>query len=281
MKKIIFIFGFLSTIVLFTNSASGPAAAQLGGYAGSPLEQNQTCSACHGGGSYGASANLEVFDAAGAVAVSKYVLGQQYTIRLTISVTGSPAGYGFQMIDVQQSNNKNVKGFLPTAQQGANIGVVAAGSGNVYAEHRARLSSKVINVKWQAPTTNIGTVVFYAAANAVNGNGSEIGDSPTAGTSIQLPVSPTGTHELGEEVGFTLSPNPTPSAAVLTIDSKVSKPLKVQITDIRGRIVMIENWAVTAGQNQRTLDLTTFSKGLYMLQIIDNQDIISKKIVKL
>ena len=90
-----------------------------------------------------------------------------------------------------------------------------------------------------------------------------------------------GVNELAENVQIQLSPNPTPSTLSVWLDSKVSKSLKIQMTDLSGRIVLSENWSVTMGQNQRTLDLHTFAKGAYMVQIIDNQNVVSKKILKL
>lgn len=282
MKKIIYISLSISSFFLFKGNLGGPINAQQIGYTGSPVDQSTTCNACHSGGTYGASASIEVFNDAGTTAVSSYQLNQQYTIRMTIAVSsGSPAGYGFNMIDLQQSNNKNVKGFLPTAQQATGIGIrTISATGNVYAEHSSRITSKIINVKWKAPSTNLGTIVFYGAANAVNSNGSESGDSPTAGVSVQLPAAPTGTYDLSNKINIELSPNPTPSMVSVTLDSKEAKSLKIQVIDLTGRTVISENWAVTVGQNQRSLDFHTFAKGAYMVQIIDNQDVISKKILK-
>lgn len=283
MKKIIYIFVPIALLFLFTNNASGPVLVQQVGYTGSPVDQSNTCSACHSGGNYGASDNLEVLDAAGTTVVTKYQPNTQYTIRLTISVaSGNPVGYGFHMIDLRAADNSNVKGFLPTAQQSSGIGIrTIASSGRIYAEHTSRLTTKVINVKWKAPATNVGTIVFYAAAMAVNGSSNESGDSPTAGTSIQLPAATTGVNELAENIKIELSPNPTPSNVLLSLDSKWAKPMKIQMTDIRGRIVLFDNWAINVGNNQRILDMHTFTKGMYMLQILDSENIVSKKLIKL
>ncbi len=283
MKQIIYIFASVATLFLYMGNTGGPANVQQIGYTGSPVDQSATCNSCHNGGNYGASANLEVFDATGTTTVTNYELGKQYTIRLTISIsTGNPAGYGFQMIDLRQSNNVNVKGFLPTAQQTAGIAVnTITSTGNIYAEHSSRLNTKIINVKWKAPSTNLGVIVFYAAANAVNGNGDISGDNPTSATSVQLSPMTTGINELAEHLSIQLSPNPTPTNVLVSLDSKVSKALKILITDISGRIVLSENWTVAVGQNQRFLDMQTFAKGAYMVQVVDNQNIVSKKILKL
>ena len=101
MKKIFYVLMPLVAILLFVNNTSGPIVVQQKGYTGAPGDQPNTCRTCHNTGTYGSSAIIEVFDSAGTIAVTKYALGKQYTIRLTISVTsGTPSAYGFQMIDI-------------------------------------------------------------------------------------------------------------------------------------------------------------------------------------
>jgi hypothetical protein len=283
MKKVLYIFCAVTAVFLFTNNAGGPIIRQQKGYTGAPGDQPNTCATCHNSGTFAATATLQVFDAAGTTAVTKYALGQTYTLRLTISATGTPSAYGFQMIDIRKKDSTNVKGFLDKSMQAADIGIdTLTATGRVYAEHNAKLTSNVINVKWKAPATDLGNIVFYAAGNAVNSGGSSAGDNGTTSVSVQLP-SPisSGVSELAEGVQIQLSPNPTPSVVSVFLDSKMSKPLKIQVTDMAGRIVLSQNWNVTVGQNQRSLDMVTFAKGAYMVQIVDNQDVISKKILKL
>jgi hypothetical protein len=284
MKQIIYTCLLLSGFFLFSNNALGPVARQQKGYTGAPGDEPNTCVTCHNSGTFGTTAVLQAFDSLGTTAVTRYVLGRTYTLRLTISVTsGTPTGYGFQMIDIRQSNNANVKGFLPKADQAANIGIdTITASSRVYAGHNARLTSNIINVKWKAPSTDIGTVAFYAAANAVNGAGGSAGDngSPSVRLLLPSPIS-SRTNELAENITVQLSPNPTPNQLNVMLDSKDAKKLRVQISDITGRLVLADSWSISAGQNQRAFDLKNLSRGAYMVQIIENQNIVSKKIFKL
>ena len=284
MKKVLYSFVALATILLFVNSAQGPAIKFKKGYTGAPdgTSNESTCASCHSAAAFGATAKLEIFDSTGTTAVTKYALGKLYVIRMTISTTvGTPVGYGFQMIDIRKKDTTNVKGFLPKVDQATNIGIDSIANGRYYAEHNARLTSNVINVKWRAPATDLGNIVFYAAGNAVDGGGSSGGDNGTPAVNIQLP-SPisSGVSELAENVSIRLSPNPTPSTVAVTLESKMSKTLKIQVTDLMGRTMLTENWAVSAGQNQKSLDFQAFAKGAYMVQIIEGQDVISKKILK-
>ena len=280
----LYIFSGLATILLFVNNATGPARAQQRGYTGAPGDQAATCVTCHNGGTFAPTATLQVFDAAGTTAVTKYALGVEYTIRLTITATsGTPAAYGFQMIDIRKSDNSNVKGFLPKASQAADIGIdTITTTSRVYAEHNARLTSNVINVKWKAPATDLGNIVFYAAGNAVNNAAGQSGDNGTPSVQFQLASPLTSSlNELAENISIEVSPNPTPSMVALRLESKVNKSVKIQIVDVTGRAILSENWGISVGTNQRSLDLNNFSKGVYMVQVVEGQNIVSKKVIKI
>ena len=284
MKKTFYIFSAIVTVLLFANNSAGPIIRQQKGYTGAPGDQANTCTTCHNTGTFGSSAKLEIFDSLGTTLVTKYALGRQYIVRMTISVTsGTPSAYGFQMIDIRKSDNANVKGFLAKTDQATNIGIdTITATSRVYAEHNAPLTSNVINVKWKAPSTDLGNIVFYGAGNAVNLSGSFAGDNGTPSVSVQLasPIS-SGVNDLADNIKIQLSPNPTPSTIAVSLDSKVAKTVKIQVADIMGRTVLSENWAINVGQNVRSLDLQSFAKGAYMVQIIENQNIVSKKILKI
>jgi hypothetical protein len=284
MKKILYIFSALATILLFVNNATGPVVRQQKGYTGAPGDQANTCATCHNSGTFAPTATIQVFDAAGTTAVTKYALGVEYTIRLTITAgSGTPSGYGFQMIDIRKKDSTNVKGFLVKTSQAPNIGIdTITASGRVYAEHNAILTSNIINVKWKAPATDLGNIIFYGAGNAVNAGGSSAGDNGTTSVSVQLasPIT-AGVNELADNISIVISPNPTPSTVALRLESKVNKAVKVRVVDVTGRAVFSENWGISIGTNQRSIDLNSFSKGIYMVQIVEGQDVVSKKVIKI
>jgi hypothetical protein len=284
MKKILYIFSAFATILLFVNNATGPVVRQQKGYTGAPGDQPSTCVTCHNTGVFAPTATIQVFDSLGTTAVTKYALGRQYTIRFTITATsGTPSAYGFQIIDIRKSDNTNVKGFLPKADQAANIGIdTITATSRVYAEHNARLTLNVINVKWKAPATDLGNIVFYAAGNAVNSGGSNADDIGTASVNVQLasPIT-SGVNELADNINILVSPNPTPSMVALRLESKINKAVKIQIVDLTGRVVLYENWGISVGTNQQSIDLKDFARGVYMIQIVEGQNIVSKKVIKI
>ena len=284
MRKIIYSVFTVAFALMLLNNARGPVVAQQRGYTGAPGDQSGTCANCHNTGTFSSTATIQVFDSLGTTAVTKYDLGKQYTIRLTITASqGTPSAYGFQMIDIRRSDSTNVKGFLAKDKQAADIGIdTIAATNRIYAEHNARLTSNIVNVKWKAPATDIGTVVFYGVGNAVNASSSTAGDNGTPSSNVQL-LSPrtAGVNELAEKVSMYLSPNPTPSDVVIKLDSKEAKNLGLRVSDISGRTVISDTWQIQRGDNQKTLNLSQLAKGAYMIQITENQNIVSKKIIKL
>lgn len=286
MKKTTYIFTVLVlATILFSSHAGGYAAVEGLGLTGAPGDTKLTngdavtCQSCHNSGSFNSSATLELFNEAGTTAVTKYEPTKIYTIRVTVNAAaGTPAGYGFQMIDIRKSNDANLKGF--EAAQASGIKLTTLTNGRVYAEHNARSTSKAFNVKWKAPASGTGIVTFYAVGNAVNGNGGTSGDNGTASVKIDFAEMTSSVTDLAAQVQMSISPNPTTEGVVLSLSSKVSKKVQVRMTDVSGRTVISENWQIQAGENSKRWDISHLAKGAYMIQVIENQDIISKKIIK-
>ena len=219
MKKLIYTFALLGTLILFLNSSGGAASGQGNGYTGAPIKgggKELTCQTCHNGGTFNSSATLAVLDSLGTTVVTSYQPNRVYTLRLTITAgAGTPAAYGFQMIDLLKSDTSNVKGFLPNASQAANINIATISNGRVYAEHSARLTSNIVNVKWKAPASGKGVVSFYAVGNAVNRGGSSGGDNGTSSETIDLRESTSAVNELAAQVTIKIAPNPTDRKSVV------------------------------------------------------------------
>jgi Secretion system C-terminal sorting domain/Reeler domain len=287
MKKIINIFSFMAIGILLVSNSGGKAAVEGEGMTGAPGDRMQangsaiTCQNCHNNGTYNPTAKIEFFNDAGTAAVTKYEADKTYTIRLTISATGTPPAYGFQMIDIRKTGSTNIKGFLPTTSQATGIQVTAITTGNQanrsYAEHSRRLTSNMINVKWKAPASGTGSVVFYAVGNAANGSGG----NGTASINAEFAELTSSVNELATTVEMSVSPNPTSESVVLSLSSKKSKNIHVRMTDISGRTVISEKKTIQEGENTIKLDVSNLVTGVYMIQVVENQDIISKKILKL
>ena len=185
MQKRFTFFILLSFSALFslTSYNNGVAVGGNEGNTGAPGDvvsgtTKITCQYCHSSGAFGPpTLKIELYDSLGTTKLTTYVPNKLHTIRATLTAgTGNPAGYGFQMIDINKTTGNPVAGFLPQAAQAANVQIATTSAqgptpNRTYAEHRGVSTSPIFNVKWRAPAKGIGAIVFYAAGNAVNRNG--------------------------------------------------------------------------------------------------------------
>lgn len=275
--------------MLFLNSSSGYGSVNDEGITGAPGDEMnganpKTCQYCHSSGAFGPpSMTIQFLDSTATNVVTSYLPNKLYVVRVTITAgSGTPTGYGFQMIDIRKSNNANLKGFLPTTQQNMGIQVTTLmKNARQYAEHNRRNTSNRFDVKWRAPATNgLGIVTFYAAGNAVNGNSDSSGDGTTF-KNAELSEGRVSTRDIDENIHFSLSSNLITEGVSLNLLSLDTRLLQVRITDLSGRTVLLDSWKVMSGDNQKTLDLSRMSKGAFMIQIIENQCIVTKKIIKM
>lgn len=163
----------LACTILFTSYQDGPGTSG-GAYIGAPGELGTTCGTCHKNpGSYGfVFIDIKMLRPNG-TAVNAYIPGNSYDIVITVnSEVGTPAGYGFQAVALDNANN-NAGTF---ASENANIDIETINN-RLYAEHNTPSPTNVFTVRWQAPSASSGTVTFYASGNAVNGDGTRTGDS--------------------------------------------------------------------------------------------------------
>jgi hypothetical protein len=189
-------------IVLLTVSAvyasvTGPEAR----YTGAPGDIN-SCIQCH-----------DDFDqanvGAGSVSIGNvpavYEPGQQYTLTVTVQ-QGGRQRYGFQLTAIDTDNNR--AGTLAAVGGDAQLNSGTGVGGRQYIQHTQTgtlpngQGSRTWQVRWTAPSTDVGTVKFYVAGNAANGNGDNQGDfiytnsaiteSPTSAVTVSLTSQPDG-----------------------------------------------------------------------------------------
>lgn len=81
-------------------------------------------------------------------------------------------------------------------------------------------------------------------------------------------------------ISYNLYPNPNDGKCVLTLSSETEGDLLIEITDLPGRVVYKNKMRVTRlGQNETSINLSPFAKGVYMLQISNTKGTASKKII--
>ncbi len=85
--------------------------------------------------------------------------------------------------------------------------------------------------------------------------------------------------ELGQEVTFTIYPQPTAGIINVRFAGVVSEALVVRLYDLSGRVVMEKQWTVTT-DDVKLLDATHLRQGVYILQVSGTHINLSQQLLK-
>jgi len=274
--RIIYIFMILLFAVAFLfNFSSGPANSSALDRTGSPIGGGLTCGQCHMGNNFQPDLAITLMD--GNDVVSGYEPGVTYNLVFEITPgSGTPSGYGLQAIVLDGSDN-NVGEF---SNPPANTQVTDLQGFN-YFEHSGVIDTNPISVEWTAPATGTGQITVYASGLAANVNGANTGDGVSS-TTITLTEGISSTGNLFD-VDFDLSvlANPIGSQLPIKIDSPSGKKLNINILDLNGRIALQTQQRVAQGENTFNVEVSNLTKGIYFLQVSDDEGFVTKKLLKL
>ncbi len=183
LVKITVMFLFLSAMIaaLLTDNpaietAHGFSSGPPAGHTGAPGELTCATSGCHQGSLNGGPGRLTI------TAPSVYEPGETYQITVRQTATeSSRRRWGFQLTALTVSNRK--AGDLNNTN---NLAVVldddGPGFNRQYIEHTlngtfaGQTSQASWTFEWTAPDTDAGPVIFYAAGNQANNDGTNNGD---------------------------------------------------------------------------------------------------------
>ncbi len=121
-------------------------------------------------------------------------------------------------------------------------------------------------------TTNSGTAIITATIK----DGSAIGTDYTQDFSVE--VSPLSINNPTQELSnITIYPNPTNGE--LEIESKNLRINKIEVLDIKGKIVLSHPFNILSVNHR--IDISNLNSGIYFIKVITTQGEIVKKLVKL
>ncbi|HSE98761.1 MAG TPA: choice-of-anchor V domain-containing protein, partial [Blastocatellia bacterium] len=163
-----------------------------------------------------------------------YEPGRQYTLRVVTQQTGRQR-FGFQLTAIDKNGER--VGTLAPLGGDSQLNPVTGEGGRQYINHtQAGVSStssgtRLWLVRWTAPATDKGTVRFFVAGNAANGDGTNqndyiytnsfISESPTTVVIVSFETDVTGlTLEAGSR--FTIDWNATNPSNVASYDVRYS-----------------------------------------------------------
>ncbi len=226
------------------------------GRSGSPGDGGNTCSACHNGGNFNSSSDITTN-----IPITGYELNTNYNI--TINTTSSAPSYGFQLVAENSSNTK--------------VGSFTAGSGSQVLNNRITHSSPNNTgdwtFVWTSPSTDVGNVTFYAAINCANGNGGAFdGADQTITTSTSFPSLSTKRFNA---LAFDMYPNPASNSLNIDLPNGAVSA-KVEFYDYVGKLAL----RAEISPNNNSINVSDLSSGMYILKVITDNKIGSKKFIK-
>src|SRR5262249_52028321 len=162
------------------------------GHSGAPGELTCAVSGCHGGSPNTGPGQFQI------TAPASYEPGKTYAIMVTHTTTDtSRMRWGFQLTALDGSNMR--AGDLQNSSGLTQVIPGGPGGNRQYIEHtmlgtfQGQTLRASWTFNWMAPSSNVGTVTFYAAGNQANNDTRETGDQIYT-TSVSVPVAnvPTG-----------------------------------------------------------------------------------------
>lgn len=274
--RILLIFSVISIWILSVGYNNGPAQIEGIDRTGSPLSGGAFCGECHNsGGSYNPEMLISVVDK-NDQSVTKYTPGETYKLRVGYEFEGTPAGYGVQavVLDLDQNN----AGIFKNGSQKTQIVEI---NDVAFFEHEKLVSILPFEVEWIAPPAGTGQVIAYAGGIVANGNRGNSGDNAVLGKVDLTEDTGTSTDDFDEnQINFQLLNNPTNQKIRVTLESEHQGIYQFKLYDLAGKILLKKSEFVSESQIIE-MNIEHLNGGIYFLQISDNQQSTTKKVLKI
>lgn len=229
----------LMTLFYPTKSNSNSTGSP-GGKTGSPTD-NASCTNCHYSG-IGTGATIT-----SNIPSTGYIPNQVYTITANITQSGINK-FGFEITAEEANFGSNKAGtFFVT-----NNTETKAVNNNKAITHKAGGNSAANNkswsMDWEAPSMGNGTITFYGAFLAANGDGNNSGDTYHTATYSVNEAAINSTINLSKEDDFIFNP----------LKKTIKSNTQVSIYDINGKIAL-----KTTGYES---NISNLNRGIYILR---------------
>jgi hypothetical protein len=85
--------------------------------------------------------------------------------------------------------------------------------------------------------------------------------------------------ELPDQSSIGVFPNPSEGEFYLNINTNTNKQINIRVYNLSGQLMMSESNELGVGNNLATIDLHTFSKGIYLLEVSSDNMLYHKKLI--
>ena len=227
------------------------------GYTGSPGET--TCASCHntyalnsGGGSVSINCTMPSW---------QYTPGTTYSMSVTVARAGNGLfGFGIEALTAagQNAGTFVITNSAKTQIKSATVNNVSRK--NVVHQKNAGIGtgSYTFDFDWTAPSTNVGTVTFYFAGNAANGNGGTTNDYIYSGVQTAIPSS-TSIGEVSNNNEIQLQYSGKNNTLYVT---GIKEASTISILDINGNLQLIHQLKM-----DDAIDMPQLATGTYIVAV--------------
>ncbi len=275
MKKRILLFTATAAIIglTLTSESSGPARSVAGnrtGAKGSSTSCGTTSAGCHNGTAAATAVTITVDS--GSTAVTRYVPGMTYIVKIHGTNTSSLMHFGFEFASVSGTGTSQIQAGTAS---GFPTNVAAdVTSGLTIVEHHAALAATSAGVydvsfTWAAPATGVGNITLYSTLNAVVGD-DNVSDAADASnnTSLVLTQEAASTSVASVTSNITMSAFPNPVTNELHLAITEAGTYSVQAYDMSGRSVSNEN--ITVNGAPASINTANWATGMYIVEVSKN-----------
>lgn len=275
IKLLLFTFALAATGLLLMSNSAGRAASGNSDNSGAPSAN--TCGECHSSGAFNPNISVEILEVGTSTAVSEYVPGMVYDIKVKVNADAGANGFGMQTT-VLKTNNAPVVGFSAPSSN-AQLTILPS-SGRQFFEHKS-IGSNEFTAKWTAPAAGTGSVIFYTAGNAVNGNDKTTGDG-AANTSLTLTEDLSSSNQNVNQLKVAMKAFPNPVQDILNIETigSTDGEHSLTITNMVGQLVHQSVVNLDLGMDLTQIDIQHLPKGMYSVSLSQENKIATITIVK-
>ena len=231
-------------------------------------------SGCHSPNNSNTTVQLTISNSIGGPQVTYYTPSVVYYVKLTGVNGSSMPGYGFQVAAVSGGNVQAGSFIIGSSTDQHTTPLI---SGLQLMENKRLIPYTTspgvyeADFQWTAPAPGAGTVTLYSLLLAADGDGTEAGDQPNAGTPVVLrEAGGSYVSELTKNLSITAYPNPVQNKLQLSFSNAASGVYTVKVYDMSGKALMSTNLELNANTSAYNLNTTDLKAGIYQIQIIGN-----------
>jgi len=262
MKKLYIFLPLLALpiiMILLSNSSGSP-----GGMSGSAGDNGMNCTGCHAGSAQTASGWITT-----SVTGSGYIGGQTYNISLVGSHAGS-SKFGFELT-AEDATGAKAGTFIITNSTETKLVNANKAVTQTFAGTSGTGGSKTWSADWTAPPGSTGTITFYAAVNATNGDGGTGGDVVYL-TNLAINPDVTNVEEYTRSISF----YPNPTSGLVNFDATNLKAnTEITVSNMNGQ--QVHSFAAESGITR--VDLSHLSAGVYFVKITTDENAEIRKLI--